>query len=75
MNAEPSRGIVETTGQVAQGVVTGLVGTPALLVIVVLNVIAIVGAGWFLSKVADNVAARTDRMMELIADCMKERHL
>jgi hypothetical protein len=79
MTSDPStgsgpRGIVETTGQVAQGVVTGLVGTPALLAIVALNVVAICFAGWFLARLADATTARTTQMMQLITDCMKERH-
>lgn len=73
MTHEPPRGIVETTGQVAQGVVTGLVGTPALLAIVALNVVAICFAGWFLARLADATSARTERMMQMISDCM-ERH-
>lgn len=72
--ADPPRGIVETTGQVAQGVVTGLVGTPALLAIVALNMIAICFAGWFLARLADATTARTNQMMQLIQDCMRERH-
>jgi hypothetical protein len=74
VSAEPPRGIVETTGQVAQGVVTGLVGTPALLAIVALNVVAICFAGWFLARLADATASRTNQMMQLIQDCMRERH-
>jgi len=74
MATEPPRGIVETTGQVAQGVVTGLVGTPALLAIVALNVVAICFAAWFLSKLADATTARTNVMMQMIQDCMRERH-
>lgn len=74
MTSEPPRGIVETTGQVAQGVVTGLVGTPALLAIVALNVVAICFAGWFLARLADATATRTNAMMQMISDCMKERH-
>jgi hypothetical protein len=74
MSAEPPRGIVETTGQVAQGVVTGLVGTPSLLAIVALNVVAICFAGWFLARLADATTARTAQMMQMIHDCMTERH-
>jgi hypothetical protein len=74
LTTEPPRNVVEATGQVASSVVTGLVGTPALLAIVVLNVVAMGVACWFLAKLADATAARTDRMMQMIADCMKERH-
>jgi hypothetical protein len=74
MATEPPRNVVETTGQVATSVVSGLVGTPALLVIVTLNVVAICFAGWFLAKLADATAVRTERMMQMIADCLKERH-
>jgi hypothetical protein len=68
------RGVVETTGQVASNVVTGLVGTPALLTIVVLNVVAICFAAWFLAKLADATTARSAQLMQMISDCMKERH-
>jgi hypothetical protein len=74
MSTEPPRNITEVTGQVASGVVTGLVGTPALLAIVTLNIVAICFAAWFLAKLADATAARTERLMQMIADCMKERH-
>jgi hypothetical protein len=74
MSAEPPRGITETTGKVASDVVSGLVGTPALLAVVVLNVVAMGIACWFLAKLADATQSRTALMMQLIADCMKERH-
>jgi hypothetical protein len=74
MSAESPRGITETTGKVASDVVTGLVGTPALLAIVALNVVAICFAGWFLARLADATASRTTQMMQLIQDCMRERH-
>jgi hypothetical protein len=74
MTVEPPRGVIETTGQVASSVVTGLVGTPALLAIVTLNVIAICFAAWFLAKLADATTIRTAQMMQIIQDCMRERH-
>lgn len=74
MTAEPPRNVVEAGGKVASDVVTGLVGTPALLAIVALNVVAICFAGWFLAKLADATASRTTQMMQMIQDCMKERH-
>jgi hypothetical protein len=79
MASDPSTGsgprsAIEATGQVATGVVTGLVGTPALLAIVVLNVVAICFAAWFLAKLADATTARTAQLMQMIQDCMKERH-
>jgi hypothetical protein len=74
MTSEPPRTVVEAGGKVASDVVTGLVGTPALLAIVALNVVAICFAGWFLARLADATAARTNQMMQLIQDCMKERH-
>jgi hypothetical protein len=79
MSNDPSPGsgphtVTEATGQVATSVVTGLVGTPALLAIVVLNVVAICFAAWFLAKLADATTARTAQLMQMISDCMKERH-
>jgi hypothetical protein len=71
---EPPRTVTEVGGQVAASVVTGLVGTPALLAIVALNVVAICFAGWFLAKLADATTTRTNAMMQMISDCMKERH-
>jgi hypothetical protein len=74
MSAEPPRTVVEAGGKVASDVVTGLIGTPALLTIVVLNIVAMGIACWFLAKLADATQARTALMMQMIADCMKERH-
>jgi hypothetical protein len=74
MTAEPPRTVVEAGSKVASDVVTGLVGTPALLAIVALNVVAICFAGWFLARLADATASRTNQMMQMIQDCMKERH-
>jgi hypothetical protein len=74
MSNEPPRTIAEATGQVAQGVVTGLVGTPALLAIVTLNIVAICFAGWFLARLADVASMRTEALMKMISDCMMERH-
>jgi len=70
----PTRNITEVTGRVATDVVSGLVGTPALLAVVVLNVVAMGIACWFLAKLADATASRTNQMMQLIQDCMRERH-
>jgi hypothetical protein len=74
MTDGPPHGVAETTGKVASDVVSGLVGTPALLAVVVLNVIAMGIACWFLAKLADATASRTTQMMQLISDCLKERH-
>jgi hypothetical protein len=74
MTSEPPRNVVEASGQVATSVVTGLVGTPALLAIVTLNIVAICFAAWFLSRLADATTSRTEKLMQLISDCMKERH-
>jgi hypothetical protein len=74
MTSEPPRTVVEAGGKVASDVVTGLVGTPALLAIVALNVMAICFAAWFLSRLADATASRTTQMMQMIQDCMRERH-
>jgi hypothetical protein len=65
---------VQATGQVASDVVIGLKQQPALLAIVVLNIVAICFAGWFLAKLADTGSKRTDAMMKMIQDCMAERH-
>jgi hypothetical protein len=74
VTSEQPRNVVDASAQVASSVVSGLVGTPALLTVVVLNVVAMGIACWFLAKLADATAVRTERMMQLIADCMKERH-
>jgi hypothetical protein len=71
---EPPHTVAETTGKVASDVVSGLVGTPALLAVVVLNVVAMGIAAWFLVKLADATTARTAQLMQMISDCMKERH-
>jgi hypothetical protein len=78
MTSEPPRPLpqstVQATGQVASDVVLGLRQQPALLAIVVLNIIAICFAGWFLAKLADVASTRTEAMMKMIQDCMTARH-
>jgi hypothetical protein len=71
---EPPQSTVQAAEKVATGVVTGLVGTPALLAVVVLNVIAICVAAWFLAKLADVASTRTEALLKMIHDCMVERH-
>lgn len=63
-------GITESAEKVASNVVGGLVGTPTLLVMVVLNVIMIVAAAWFLAKMEDNRHEERVKAGDLFAQCM-----
>ena len=69
-NHEPPRQVspnaVQATGQVASDVVIALKAQPALLVIVVLNMIAIGMAAWFLGRLADS---QQQHMRDLVRAC------
>lgn len=47
------RGVVSAVGDTANRIVAGLIGTPTLLVMVLLNVVMIGVAGWYLSRLED----------------------
>lgn len=55
------------TGRVAVGVVEGLKAQPVLLALVVLNIVGIVAAVWFLSELLEQNA---ERMMILLKNCL-----
>jgi hypothetical protein len=70
MTNEPPRqvspNVVQASGQVASDVVIALKAQPALLVIVVLNMIAIGMAAWFLGRLADS---QQQHMRDLMRAC------
>ena len=71
MTSEPPRqpispNAVAATGQVASDVVIALKAQPAMLVIVVLNLIAIGIAAWFLGRLADS---QQQHMRDLMRAC------
>lgn len=70
----PPQSTVQAAGQAATDVINGLKQQPTLLAVVVLNVIALGFACWFLGKLADATTARTAQMMQMIQDCIRERH-
>jgi len=58
---------VQAVGRVAEDVVTGFKGQPLLLAIVVLNVIGIVAALYFLNLLAQNNSMHLRQLMEQTA--------
>ena len=61
---------MEASGQVASDVVAGLRQQPAILALVVLNLVAI-GAGiWFLRGLQDAQTKRIEQMMSWIEKCI-----
>lgn len=61
---------VQAISQTASDVVSGLKQQPALLAVVVLNVVAIAIAMWFLSNLASNAKEMRERLFTMIEKCM-----
>jgi hypothetical protein len=60
----PPQSTVQAAGQVAEDVVAGLKGQPLLLGIVVLNLLGIAAALYFLNLLATNNAAHITELMK-----------
>jgi hypothetical protein len=54
-------------------VVSSLKGNPALLTVVVLNVLAVAIGVWFLAKIADNAQQQRDYLFKLIETCLQRQ--
>lgn len=64
-------GIAEEAGKVATGVVQALTGTPALLVMVLLNIAMIGSAAWYLDRRESDVS----KLIFVLADrCFPSTH-
>ena len=63
--------MLQAGGQVATDIVGGLKSQPILLVIVLLNVIMVAGAAYFLVHVADYIHAER---MALLERCLPHLH-
>lgn len=68
---QPPQNTVQAAGQVASDIVGGLKAQPVLLTLVVLNMIAIGFAAWFLGKLAD---IGKQNMHALIEACFDGKH-
>ena len=62
--------LVQAGGRVAEGIVTGLTGTPVLLLIVLLNIAMIVAAAHFLGKLEDTRAKNALQLTDLFRLCI-----
>jgi hypothetical protein len=77
MSTEPPRpprdyppSTVQAAGQAAESVIAGLKQQPALLAIVVLNVIMIGSLFWFQSGVNEAVKSTRDQLMQMVSRCL-----
>lgn len=74
MSTEPPRhppqSVVQASGQVAESIIGGFKGQPALLAIIVLNVLMMGGIFWFLHGVNDAVRQNRDQLMQMISRCL-----
>ena len=52
--------------EVATGVIEGLKNNPTMLAMIVINVIWLAAAGWFVSKVGERAATRDGLIMQLM---------
>ncbi len=61
---------VQAAGRVAEGVVSGLSAQPMMLAIIVLNIVGILAALWFLNQI---VTTAHDRHTQLLKYCLETR--
>lgn len=62
---------IEATGRVATDVVSGLKNQPMMLALVVLNVIGIAAAVWFLRELAADSRATKGELLQLVNYCIR----
>lgn len=68
-NGQPTT-VVQATGRVAESVIGGFSGSPALLLIVLLNVAMIVAATYFLLEANKHDYQRAIEVTQLLRSCM-----
>jgi hypothetical protein len=77
MTQEPPRPLpastVQAAGQAATDIIGGLKQNPALLAIVVLNVLAVAIGVWFLSKIADNAERQREHLFKILETCLQRQ--
>jgi hypothetical protein len=64
-------GAAEEGGKAIGSVVDALKSTPVILSLIVMNVIFLATALWFLHEVATNSRARTAEQTAILSECMK----
>lgn len=77
MTTEPPRqspqSAIQATGQVASDIVGGLKTQPALLAIVVLNVVMLFTLFWFQSSVNEAVKSNRDQLLQMVSECLHQQ--
>jgi hypothetical protein len=68
----PAASTIQIAGHAASDVINGLKGSPALLAIVVLNLLAIGAGAWFMVKVVD---ASQKNMTAILQSCFHKEQL
>lgn len=59
--------------RVAESIVAGLASQPILLTLVVLNLVGIGAALWFLHELGSVAQARTTHLLQLLQQCMERK--
>jgi hypothetical protein len=66
-------GVTEEAGKAVGGVVDALKSTPVVLGLILMNVLFLATALWFLHEVATNTRARNSEQTQLLAECMRRQ--
>lgn len=76
MSDQPPAGVVQATGRVAEKIVNGFSSSPAMLLIVILNVALLGMAGYALVSIAKLSAEGRTQITSLLQACIasKEDH-
>ena len=70
---QSSPNVVQATGQVAGDIIGGLKGNPIVLALVVLNILGIGAALWFLRDLMSDSRSTRMEMLSMIGYCVRGR--
>lgn len=70
MSDNPNPGLIATSGKVAETLIGGLSATPTLLLIVILNIVAMIVAGWYLTSQETLRKQSFDQVLSIISVCV-----
>jgi hypothetical protein len=65
--------VIETTGKLAEKVVNGFAGSPALLFVAILNIVLIIGAGYAVISVAKMATEGRTQITNLLQTCIASK--
>lgn len=69
----PPQSTVQAAGRVAEDVISGLKSQPTLLGLIVMNMLGILAAMWFLSELSTAQKERSTQLFDMLKTCLQSR--